>query len=109
MRYQILCSGVRIDCCQTVSALNSFLIVIADHPDIQRKAQTEIDSVVGNARPPTFSDRKHLPCLDTVLEEINRINPVGPPGAYHLDVPNEAGTIHMLRRTAPQSTAGGLL
>ncbi|KAI0736555.1 cytochrome P450 [Fomitopsis betulina] len=57
--------------------------VFRHHPDIQRKAQTEIDSVVGNARPPTFSDRKHLPCLDTVLEEINRINPVGPPGLPH--------------------------
>ncbi|EPT01831.1 hypothetical protein FOMPIDRAFT_23964, partial [Fomitopsis schrenkii] len=58
----------------------SFLIVILNHPGILRKAQAEIESVVGNARPPSFSDRKHMPYLDAVLTEVHRINPVGPLG-----------------------------
>ncbi|TFY54698.1 hypothetical protein EVJ58_g8706 [Rhodofomes roseus] len=67
----------------TVSAINSFLIIVAQHPEIQRRAQSEIDQVVGHARLPKLSDRKDLPYLDAVLREVHRINPVVPLSLPH--------------------------
>lgn len=48
------------------------------HPAIQRKAQTEIDAVVGNARLPDFSDRPSLPYVEAILLETMRWRPVTP-------------------------------
>lgn len=31
------------------------------HPEVQRKAQAEIDAVIGNDRLPNFEDREDLP------------------------------------------------
>lgn len=42
------------------------------HPEIQRKAQAEIDAVVGSTRLPDFSDRRSLPYLKYVLQETLR-------------------------------------
>ncbi|KAH9831002.1 cytochrome P450 [Rhodofomes roseus] len=67
----------------TVSVINSFLIIVAQHPEIQRRAQSEIDQVVGHARLPKLSDRKDLPYLNAVLKEAHRINPVGPLSLPH--------------------------
>ncbi|TFY68059.1 hypothetical protein EVJ58_g1228 [Rhodofomes roseus] len=81
----------------TVSVINSFLITVAQRPEIQRRAQSEIDQVVGHARLPKLSDRKDLPYLNAVLKEAHRINPVGPlslPHKVHPErylTPNEGG------------------
>ena len=42
------------------------------HPEVQRKAQDEIDRVVGVGRLPDFSDRDSLPYLDCVIQECRR-------------------------------------
>ena len=42
------------------------------NPDAQRKAQQEIDRVVGNGRLPEFSDRADLPFVDCILKETLR-------------------------------------
>jgi Cytochrome P450 len=34
------------------------------YPDVQKKAQEEIDAVVGHDRLPTFEDRERLPYVD---------------------------------------------
>lgn len=46
---------------QTVSAITSFFLAMVLNPDVQRKAQAEIDSVVGGARLPKLEDREQLP------------------------------------------------
>jgi cytochrome P450 len=48
------------------------------YPDVQRKAQAEIDSVVGNSRLPDFSDQDALPYVQAVLKEVLRWHPVTP-------------------------------
>lgn len=53
------------------------------HPSIQKKAQAEIDRVVGQERLPTFEDRKNLPYLNFVLQETLRWGPVSPLGVPH--------------------------
>lgn len=50
------------------------------YPDIQRKAQEELDRVVGSDRLPTFSDRKNLPYVDALVREAIRWHPVVPLG-----------------------------
>jgi cytochrome P450 len=53
---------------------------MALYPEVQRKAQTEIDQVVGNSRLPDFSDEDALPYVQAVLKEVLRWHPVAPLG-----------------------------
>jgi cytochrome P450 len=50
------------------------------YPDIMRKAQAEIDTVIGRERVPTFADKPHLPYLQAVVKELLRWRPAGPLG-----------------------------
>lgn len=46
---------------QTVTAVGHFIIAMIQYPHVLKKAQEEIDRVVGNDRLPTFADRPNLP------------------------------------------------
>ncbi|KAL9243314.1 hypothetical protein vseg_017216 [Gypsophila vaccaria] len=48
------------------------------HPDIQAKAQLEIDTVVGPNKPVLDSDLPNLPYLMSILKETLRVHPPGP-------------------------------
>lgn len=50
------------------------------HPEVVKKAQAEIDAVVGNERLPTFADRENLPYIDALTKEVFRWNSVVPTG-----------------------------
>jgi cytochrome P450 len=50
--------------------------------DVQKRAQAEIDEVVGLDRLPNFDDRPHLPYVEAVLRETLRLYPVVPLGRY---------------------------
>ncbi|KAJ7283455.1 cytochrome P450 [Mycena rebaudengoi] len=67
----------------TVSAVYSFFLAIALHPEVQAKAQSEIDTVVGNDRLPTFTDRGDLPYVEAIVKEVLRWNTVVPTGVPH--------------------------
>ena len=49
-------------------------------PDIQRRAQAELDAVVGQDRLPAFSDRENLPYVNALCLEVLRWMPVAPVG-----------------------------
>ena len=53
------------------------------YPDIQARAQAEIDDVIGNNRLPTMEDRKRLPFLSALVTEALRWHTVGPIGLPH--------------------------
>ena len=53
---------------------------MALHPEVQKKAQAEIDAVVGPNRLPDFHDRPSLPYINAVLKESSRWNLVLPLG-----------------------------
>jgi Cytochrome P450 len=42
------------------------------YPDVQRKAQRELDEVIGADELPTFEDRERLPYLNALCKEIQR-------------------------------------
>ncbi|KIY53510.1 cytochrome P450 [Fistulina hepatica ATCC 64428] len=60
-----------------------FVLNMLLHPEIQRMAQEEIDSVVGTDRLPAFADRKDMPYLNYILQETLRWCPVSPIGVPH--------------------------
>lgn len=48
------------------------------YPDVQIKAQEEIDRVLGSNQLPTFEDEKSLPYLMATVKETLRWHPVAP-------------------------------
>ncbi|QRV77175.1 cytochrome P450 family protein [Ceratobasidium sp. AG-Ba] len=66
------------------AALMTFALAMVLHPEVQRKAQEEIDSVLEADRLPDLSDRESLPYLNRVLKETLRWNPVAALGIPHI-------------------------
>lgn len=52
---------------------------MAMFPEVQIRAQAELNSVIGQDRLPTFDDRGQLPYVEAVCKEVMR---------YHAVVPN---------------------
>ncbi|KAJ2926963.1 hypothetical protein H1R20_g10156, partial [Candolleomyces eurysporus] len=54
----------------TDALLSAFVLVMAIHPDIQKKAQAELDRVVGPDRLPDFDDKDDLVYLKALITEL---------------------------------------
>jgi len=67
---------------QTASTLTIFVLAMMLYPDVQKRAQAEIDATIGTERLPTFEDRSLLPYMEAVLRETLRWHPVFPLGAF---------------------------
>ncbi|KAF5349315.1 hypothetical protein D9758_011802 [Tetrapyrgos nigripes] len=67
----------------TACVLASFVLAMVLHPQVLRKAQQEMDQVVGIDKLPTLEDRDRLPFLECVLKEVLRWNPPVPLGMPH--------------------------
>lgn len=42
------------------------------HPEVAKKAQAEIESVLGKDQLPTLNDRPDLPYIDCIVKEVMR-------------------------------------
>jgi hypothetical protein len=62
----------------------SFFVAALLHPEIQIKAQEEIDAVIGRGRLPIFDDRPRLPFIDGICKEVQRWRPVAPIGEFSI-------------------------
>ncbi|KAE8318233.1 cytochrome P450 [Aspergillus transmontanensis] len=67
----------------SVSSLACFFQAMVLNPDVQKRAQEEIDRVVGTSRLPDMSDRGNLPYINAVVKEVLRWHPVTPLGVTH--------------------------
>jgi cytochrome P450 len=67
----------------TVASIRAFFLVMALYPEVQARAQAEIDEVVGNDRLPLLSDRSRLPYVDALTSEVLRYHSVAPTGVPH--------------------------
>ncbi|KAJ0417659.1 cytochrome P450 [Aspergillus carlsbadensis] len=67
----------------TVSTITSFFLAMVLNPDVQRRAQEEINRVVGRDRLPGFADRDKLPYINAMVKESLRWHPVTPMGIAH--------------------------
>ena len=52
------------------------------YPDAARKAQAELDAVIGQDRLPRFSDRQSLPYINALVLEVMRWHSVTPTGDF---------------------------
>ena len=71
---------------KTVAAIYSFFLSMVLNPEVQRKAQEEIDRVIGDGHLPSFSDRENLPYVNALVKETLRFFPVVPMGESEGDL-----------------------
>jgi len=67
----------------TASVLTSTIQALVTNPEVQRKAQAEIDAVVGEDRMPTWEDYEDLPYTAAMVKESHRWRPVAPLSVPH--------------------------
>ena len=67
----------------TASVLTSTIQAMVTNPEVQKKAQAEIDAVVGEDRTPTWDDYEKLPYTATMVKESHRWRPVAPLSVPH--------------------------
>ncbi|KAK0469478.1 cytochrome P450 [Desarmillaria tabescens] len=72
-----------------VSTILSVILAILLYPEVQVKAQAELDAIVGQSRLPHFDDRHKLPYINATLSEALRWNPVFPLGLAHRSVKDD--------------------
>jgi cytochrome P450 len=56
----------------TIAGVLTFILAMLLHPEVQCKAQQEIDGAVGFDRLPDFSDQLQLPYLSAIVKEVLR-------------------------------------
>ncbi|KIJ58388.1 hypothetical protein HYDPIDRAFT_34241 [Hydnomerulius pinastri MD-312] len=65
------------------STLMVFALAMVKHPQVWKRAQTEIDAVIGMDKLPEFDDRPSLPYVEAIIRETMRWQPVLPMGVPH--------------------------
>uniref|UniRef100_A0A0W0FEP3 Cytochrome P450 n=1 Tax=Moniliophthora roreri TaxID=221103 RepID=A0A0W0FEP3_MONRR len=85
----------------TVVAFASFFLAMAIYPQVQKRAQGEIDRVIGKDRLPTYDDRPKLPYIEAVLRETLRWHPVAPLGLFHAALSDDTVNGYYVPKGAP--------
>ncbi|PLB50375.1 cytochrome P450 [Aspergillus steynii IBT 23096] len=71
----ILASAFMIGGVETTAAIMQwFSALIPAFPEVQEKAQAELDRVVGRDRLPTIEDEKNLPYCHAIVKEVERVH-----------------------------------
>jgi len=68
----------------SASVVETFILAMLHYPEVYRKAQEEIDRVIGNRRLPEIADRKSLPYFEAIVKELYRWHPPLPLGLPHV-------------------------
>ena len=64
-----------------MSAVQTLFLTMTLYPEVQKKAQAEIDAAVGPNRLPDFEDRPSLPYINAIIKESMRCHLVAPLGS----------------------------
>lgn len=67
----------------TAGVMAWFLLAMTAFPEVQQRAQVELDIVIGRSQVPTFSDYERLPYIRAIGKEVLRWRPVDPVGMPH--------------------------
>ncbi|CAG8247576.1 unnamed protein product [Penicillium olsonii] len=84
----------------TVSALQGFYLAMMLHPEVQRKAQAELDQVLGKNVFPSVADRDRLPYINAVVKEALRWHTVAPLGLPHKTDQDDVVNGHLIPKGA---------
>jgi cytochrome P450 len=60
-----------------------WMLAMTAYPDVQKRAQAELDNVVGRHRVPSFADFEHLPYIRAMVKEALRWRTIGPASLPH--------------------------
>ncbi|KAF9263808.1 cytochrome P450 [Marasmius fiardii PR-910] len=73
----------------TSSFLQSVVLLMIAFPQVLKKAQEELDRVVGPHRLPTLDDLPDLPYIRAIIQETHRFRPVAPLMIPHATITDE--------------------
>jgi len=65
----------------TAASIQTFLLAMINYPEVQRRAQEELDRVL-QGRLPQFNDETDLPYISAIVKETIRWQPIIPLGVY---------------------------
>ncbi|KAF8263545.1 cytochrome P450 [Lactarius quietus] len=66
-----------------ISSMSSLFLALIMFPEVQKRAQEEIDSVISRDRLPTYDDKPRLPYIEAISKELLRWHIVTPLGVPH--------------------------
>ncbi|KAJ7640278.1 cytochrome P450 [Mycena polygramma] len=94
----------------TASYLQSFILAMVAYPDAQKKAQAEMDLIVGEDRMPTLEDLEHMPYIRALILEAHRFRPTLPLLVPHATIaPEEFNGYIIPKETTVFVNAWGIL
>ncbi|KAI9444588.1 cytochrome P450 [Lactarius indigo] len=73
----------------TSTTMNWWALAMVAHPEVQKRAHIELDTVVGRSRTPTFSDAPNLPYIQAIVKEILRWRPALPFSLPHFTMEDD--------------------
>jgi cytochrome P450 len=73
----------------TTGTMHWWMLAMVAFPESQRRAQAELDAVVGRSRIPSFSDLPCLPYLRAMVKEVLRWRSVLPVGIPHCSLEDD--------------------
>ncbi|KAJ7496786.1 cytochrome P450 [Mycena latifolia] len=68
----------------TAAVIETFYLAMILYPEAQRKAQNELDTVLGHCTAPRLSDRPRLPFVEALISEVFRHFTITPMGLPHV-------------------------
>ncbi|KAJ7059778.1 cytochrome P450 [Mycena amicta] len=74
----------------TAASLYAFFLAMVLFPEVQLKAQAEIDALLGGSRLPVYADAEQLPYVSAVITELLRWHSVAPLGVPHAAIEDTA-------------------
>jgi len=63
--------------------MSSLFLALTLYPEVQKRAQAELDTVISRDRLPIFEDKPRLPYIEAVCKELARWQMVTPMGVPH--------------------------
>jgi cytochrome P450 len=73
----------------TTGSMYWWMLAMVAFPETQKRAQAELDAVVGRSRIPSFSDLPSLPYLRAMVKEVLRWRSVLPVGIPHCSIEDD--------------------
>ncbi|EKM77775.1 hypothetical protein AGABI1DRAFT_121852 [Agaricus bisporus var. burnettii JB137-S8] len=73
----------------TVATIQSFILAMCLHPEVQKKAHEELDGVLQGKRLPELEDQKYMPYITAIAKEATRWHPVLPTGVPHMSTEDD--------------------
>uniref|UniRef100_A0A8H8CFE4 Cytochrome P450 n=1 Tax=Psilocybe cubensis TaxID=181762 RepID=A0A8H8CFE4_PSICU len=84
----------------TASFLQNLILCLVKSPAVLKKAQMEVDSVVGD-RLPDFNDIKSMPYVQAVIKETHRFLPTAPTAIPHASVDDSEYRGYIIPKKTP--------